>query len=111
MILLAAIGKNEISTEFFAKHFFSLLNIPFEERESSNYFQGGYFKGVYNGVVFTVFANDMNDAPNMPLGISVEGKDETAISSAVNFIIRETLISEGSKFLERKPGGQWISFN
>ncbi len=115
MVLLATIGTNEISTDAFSKHFFSLLNVPFEERESSHYIDGGYFKGIYNDVTFMVYSSDSTDTVNMPtempLIISVKGKDQTAINSAIEFIIRLNLIPEGYKFLEYKSDGNWIDFS
>ena len=111
MTLFAASGASEISAEAFAKHFFSLLGVPFEERESIHYVEGGYYKGVYNEVTFTVFADDVRNQPNMPLGIAAEGADETAINSAVDFIIRLKLMPEGYKFLQYARGGRWVDFS
>ncbi len=120
MLFLAALGTSEISTESFAKHFFSLLGTSFEERESSHYEEGGYFKGVYNNItfyVYTSYADDKADMPiPMPLSITVDGKDEAAVDSAIDFIIRSKLIPEGYKFLREVESvldhkKHWVDFS
>ncbi len=117
MTIFAAIGKSEISTEAFAKHFFSLLCIPFEERESSHYIDGGYFNGSYNNITFMVYTSDKNDTMNMPvpmpLIICVDGNcgfNDTAVNDAIDFIFRSKLIPLGYKFL-RYEHGNWLDFS
>lgn len=113
----ATIGKCEISTKDFAKHFFSILGIPFEERDSIHYEEGGYFKGIYNDIVFKVYASyrdDIRDMPvPMPLTIELGGKDPTAVDAAIDFILRSKLASEGYKFLQHVSGDnmRWIDFS
>lgn len=116
MTLFATKGKTEISTEAFAQKLFSTLGVTFEERESSHYEEGGYFRGFHNDVEFSVYKTDrydLEDMPlKMPLTISIEcdkPSGNAEIESAVDYLIRSKLMPEGFSF-QRFENGAWVRF-
>lgn len=80
-IMLEARHQEYDVTPEVAQAAFQALQIEHhEERESSNYFEGRYFKGEHGGVTVEISQGD-GDEPEFPISIVFSGLDETTIAN------------------------------
>jgi hypothetical protein len=67
-----------------AKFLFSALNIEnYEERESSNYYDGYYYKGVKNGIICTIY---LSEDDVLPYIISIDNLSDLSKTALKNYI-------------------------
>jgi hypothetical protein len=88
-------GEPELSN--FAERFFKAAGVSsVEERESSNYLGGQYFKGDEGEMTWTVSRSD-EDYPDLPYWISVatEQTDPDELIAGMNDLIRTKLLPLG----------------
>jgi len=82
----------------FAKTLFDALGIVGdEERESSNYAEGRYFKGSRDGAQFTVSLSDEAGNDDLPVWVRVSDNvsPDGALEEVVSRVVRERLIAAG----------------
>ncbi len=85
----------------FAKKFLALADISFiEERESSNYIDGRYFRGKVNDITFTVSLADLVDNEKFPFYVLIESYevDLDVLEAMIDGLIRNKAIPAGFKF-------------
>lgn len=68
-----------------------------QERESSSYVEGRYFKGSRDGVEFTVALSDMEGDEDLPMWVQVAGNMDAdgALDDAVSRVVRERILAAG----------------
>lgn len=82
----------------FAEAFFDASGIvDGQERESSNYVEGRYFKGSRDGAEFTVSLSDEEGNEDLPVWVQVAANVDAdgALGDAVNRVVRERLLAAG----------------
>ena len=81
----------------FAEAFFGTVGIVNgQERESSNYVEGHYFKGTRDGAEFTISLSDEEGNEDLPVWVQVaHDLDADALDDAVNRVVRERLLAAG----------------
>lgn len=95
-LLCAHLGTTGLSE--FAEAFFKAAGIvDGQERESSNYVEGRYFKGSREGAEFTVSLSDEEGNEDLPFWVQVAA-DVSAdgfLEDAVSRVVQERLVVEG----------------
>lgn len=82
----------------FAEAFFDAAGIvDGQERESSNYAEGRYFRGSHEGAEFTVSQSDEEGNEDLPFWVQVVANvsADGTLEDAVNRVARERLIAAG----------------
>jgi hypothetical protein len=82
----------------FAEAFFDAAGIvDGQERESSNYVEGRYFKGSRDGAEFTVALSDEEGNEDLPVWVQVAAHLDAdgALDDAVSRVVRERLLAAG----------------
>lgn len=82
----------------FAEAFFDAMGIvDGQERESSNYIEGRYFKGSRDGAEFTVSLSDEEGNEDLPVWVQVAANLDAdgALDDALSCVIRERLLAAG----------------
>lgn len=82
----------------FAEAFFNAAGIlNGQERESSNYLGGRYFRGSNESAEFTVSLSDEEGNEDLPYWVHVAGHSSTdgALEQEVSLVVRERLIAAG----------------
>lgn len=98
--LLGALStENELDA--FAKQFLSVIGASqVEERESSNYVDGRYFRGAVGDISFTVSLADDDGNEDLPFRVCIKSDipDLEALVSMIDEIIRNKAMSAGFHF-------------
>lgn len=97
--LLAAFG-NDVDVETFAMTFFPAIGAEnYEERESSNYIDGRYFKGVTGTTLATVSMAEEMDHSDLPVWVQFtdDALNEASLNEVVISIIQTKLLPSGFK--------------
>lgn len=98
--LLGALpGNDELDT--FAKKFFDAFDVlVFEERESSNYVDGRYFKGRNGDLIFTISLSEEEDHTDLPYWVQVasEAIDKDTLLSTVDNVVHAKILPAGFRF-------------
>jgi hypothetical protein len=82
----------------FAEAFFDAAGIvDGQERESSNYVEGHYFRGARDGAEFTVSLSDEEGNEDLPVWVQVAANADTdvALDDALRRVIEERLLTAG----------------
>lgn len=84
----------------FAEGFFSAIDANgYEERESSNYTGGHYFRATIDGMYFTVCLSDEDEFDDFPYWIhintDVDAPNAANLGDVVESIVREKLLTNG----------------
>ena len=82
----------------FAEAFFDVIGVvDGQERESSNYAEGCYFKGSHDGAEFTLALSDDEDNEDLPfwVQITLNTTESARLEDAVSRLARERLIGAG----------------
>ena len=82
----------------FAEAFFDAAGIvDGQERESSNYVDGHYFRGARDGAEFTVSLSDDEGNEDLPVWVQVAANldEEGALDDAVSRVIQARLLAAG----------------
>ena len=87
-------GANDLNV--FATHFLSLINASkIEERESSNYVDGRYFRGWIDDISFVVSLADFDGNEDLPFWIQIRS-DASEIDELIFLLEKKILNSTGS---------------
>jgi hypothetical protein len=87
-----------------------------QERESSNYVGGVYFKGSRDGAEYTVSMSDEEGNVDLPVWVQVSAdmEEDGALDNAVGQVVRARLLPEGFRVARMvnfgKRGEQRIDF-
>jgi hypothetical protein len=84
----------------FAEGFFSAIDANgYEERESSNYIGGRYFRAIIDGMDFTVCLSDEDGFDDFPYWIhintDVDAPNAANLGDVIESIVREKLLTNG----------------
>jgi hypothetical protein len=93
--------NGESRLNFFAMKFFAVIDASqVEERESSNYVDGRYFRGSVGDVIFTVSLADLDGNEDLPFWIHVKSGalDSESLDSMINGIIHNKVMPGGFHF-------------
>jgi hypothetical protein len=94
-IFLQGTYKKATDLDQFAKAFFATAKVDdYEERESSNYIDGYYFKGRQGETVYIVYIDD--EFEDTSFVVSIEGGND--LEAIVNHSVRSSLIPAGFCF-------------
>jgi len=99
-LLSATKGHGCLSS--FAEELFSAVNVPvFEERESSNYVDGHYFKGAVGNLSFKVSNSDEAGYDGFPYWIQVAADvgGTKELAGVVDSIVRQNLLMKGFRMI------------
>jgi hypothetical protein len=98
--LLGALnGENDL--EIFARQFLAVVDASqVEERESSNYVDGRYFRGRVGDASFTVSLADFEGNEDLPFWVHIksDAPDLETLASMIDEIIRNKAMSAGFHF-------------
>lgn len=100
MNLLGA-WKGSNNLDDFAKEFFAVAGASeVEERESSNYVDGRYYRGKVGDIAFTVSLSDLAGNEDLPIWVQVkcDTTDVEALISAIDEMIRNRAVHVGFHF-------------
>jgi hypothetical protein len=94
--------QSSLNLDEFASTFFLVTNIPvYERRESSNYFNGYYFRGKYNNsLTFTVSLSDEKGNDDLPFWVNISAKadDLKELKIIVDDMVRNKAVPSGFHF-------------
>lgn len=95
--LLCAHAENPGLSEFAEAFFDAAGVVDGQERESSNYAEGRYFKGSHEGTEFTVSLSDEEGNEDLPFWVQVAASlgADGALEDAVSRVVRERLVAAG----------------
>ena len=95
---LLSSNKEASDLTSFAERLFLALNVhSYEERESSNYVNGHYFRGYIDALSFVVAIADDEGNEDLPYRIHVDAQDviKQNLSEIVDRIVRERMLTSG----------------
>jgi hypothetical protein len=90
--------NNKNRLDFFTRKFFRIIDVTqIEERESSNYVNGRYFKGQLGNFHIIVSLADFVGNEDLPFWVHIkcDDSDHNALTSMINEIICNKAIPEG----------------
>lgn len=100
-INLLGVLNTEKGLDAFAVQFFEIIGASqFEERESSNYVDGRYFRGSINEATFTISLADDGGNEDLPFRIFIDSDelDFATLLSTIDEIVRSKNISVNFRF-------------
>lgn len=98
---LLGVLNGENGLDAFASRFFAVVDASqVEERESSNYVDGRYFRGRVGDVSFTVSLTDFAGNEDLPFWVHIKSDipDLEVLVSMIDEIIRNKTMSAGFRF-------------
>jgi hypothetical protein len=94
-IFLQGTHKKATDLDQFAKAFFAIEKVvDYEERESSNYIAGYYFKGRQGETIYTIYIDD--EFEDTSFVVSIEGGND--LEAMVNHRVRSIFMPAGFCF-------------
>lgn len=105
---LLAGGTSVGSLNDFAVSFYKVADIPnFEERESSNYVEGGYFTATARGRIFKVMRSPAENFRDLPYWVRVSVVDDIEVLTTAEIDnLAQNLVGQGYKVAQVVNFGQ-----
>lgn len=95
--------RNQVDLDSFARAFFPTIEVShFEERESSNYVEGRYYKGRNGTLNLTISLSDEDGHKDLPCWIHVTADMQTpeALAEVVKRTIGERVLPAGFRLAQ-----------